>query len=431
MNVDDLMIRCLPIVKKHTEEIKTEQTQYNVYRLLNITNREVPMCRILADLLDPKGMHGEGAKYLKLFFEKVLHKDVPVDILDQARVYREYPVTNERRIDIVIAFSGGFIPIEVKINAGDQKSQCYDYYNYAKKKDSDTVMVYLTKHGYKPSEYSLTGENGTTIDESVLRCISFDYDILFWLSLIKEAAADEMKPMIDQFIGAVKDFIKSGEEEYSMEITQKILNSNDSLRTAMAIADSVNEAKAELMRKLFTEFESQMEPLLGKYNLVTESRSEWFHYKHQATGAFYSRADSTYPGINYVIPSIKLGGDLSLWLRIEVDYRLFCSLCVFDYAAQSDTGYEIGNQCDDISEELWDKLNQYIVLPERNKKNGWIIVWKYLPTGSDNTHDDMEKIPDFKRMNDAAIELVDDCKRKTFVAGCIKTIEDTILSLIK
>ncbi len=430
MDVDDLLISCQPVVKKHTEEIKAERGQYNIYRLLNITNREVQMCQVLADLLDPKGMHGEGAKYLKLFVENVLHKNIPDDVLNDAGVYREYPVTNDRRIDIVITYSGGFIPIEVKINAGDQKSQCYDYYNYAKKKDAATVMVYLTKHGYKPSAYSLTGENGSMLDERVLRCISFDSDILVWLSLIKEAASDGMKPMIDQFIGAVKDFIRSG-EDYSMEIMQKIIASEDSLRTAMSISDTINGAKAEVMKKLFAEFEVQMVPLLGRYNLMTETRSEWFHYKHQATEEFYMHADSSYPGINYVIPSVSLGGELSLWLRIEVDHRLFCSLCVFDYAAHSNTGYEIGNQCDEISDELWDKLSKYIVLPDRNKKNGWIIVWKYLPTGSDNIKEGIEKVPDFKAMNDAAIELVDENRRKKFVADCIKTIEDTILTLIK
>ncbi|TAH59676.1 MAG: hypothetical protein EWM50_07655 [Gottschalkiaceae bacterium] len=39
----------------------------------------------------------------------------------------EYPIDEDRRIDIVIACASRFIPIEVKIHARDQYSQCYDY----------------------------------------------------------------------------------------------------------------------------------------------------------------------------------------------------------------------------------------------------------------------------------------------------------------
>jgi len=40
-------------------------------------------------------------------------------------------------------------------------------------------------------------------------------------------------------------------------------------------------------------------------------------------------------------------------------------------------------------------------------------------------------IPDFKAMNDAAIALADDEKRRAFVERSIKVIEETILSLLR
>ena len=57
--------------------------------------------------------------------------------------------------------------------------------------------------------------------------------------------------------------------------------------------------------------------------------------------------------------------------------------------------------------------------------------WKYLPTGSDSTRDAIDSVPDFKKMNEAAIELADEDKRKEFVSRSIKKIEDTLLSLIR
>lgn len=217
-----------------------------------------------------------------------------------------------------------------------------------------------------------------------------------------------------------------------MDLSEKILESSSNLRTAIAIADSLNFAKAELMKRLFQEFENQMEPLLKKYNLEPEMKSKWYHYKDMATEDYYAyKRNTTYPGLNYVISSVNLGGGLSLWLRIEIEYRLLGSLCVFNYAANSDNGYEIGNQCDDISDALWKKLRGIILLPEEKSNDGWSIIWRFLPTGTDIPRGTNEKVPDFKVMNEAAIELADDDKRKEFVARSIKVIEEKLLSLIK
>lgn len=428
----DFLLECKQITAQHAEARKNRRRTYNIYQLLDITDKEIQMCRILADLLDPDGVHDEGIKYLKVFFDTVLHIDLPDSVLRGAKVEREYPIINKRRIDIVIDYQGGFIPIEVKINAEDMKSQCYDYYHFARKTDPDTFVVYLTRNGCMPSAYSLTGEKGDRLDEKYIHCISFEGDILSWLDKIKRIADENMVPMLEQFEGAVLDFLYSEGESYKMDLSEKILESSSNLRTAIAIADSLNFAKAELMKRLFQEFENQMEPLLKKYNLEPEMKSKWYHYKDMATEDYYAyKRNTTYPGLNYVISSVNLGGGLSLWLRIEIEYRLLGSLCVFNYAANSDNGYEIGNQCDDISDALWKKLRGIILLPEEKSNDGWSIIWRFLPTGTDNPRGTNEKVPDFKIMNEAAIELAEDDKRKEFVARSIKVIEEKLLSLIK
>ena len=428
----DFLLECKQITAQHAEARKNRRRTYNIYQLLDIADKEIQMCRILADLLDPDGVHDEGIKYLKVFFDTVLHIDLPDSVLRGAKVEREYPIINKRRIDIVIDYQGGFIPIEVKINAEDMKSQCYDYYHFARKTDPDTFVVYLTRNGCMPSAYSLTGEKGDRLDEKYIHCISFEGDILSWLDKIKRIADENMVPMLEQFEGAVLDFLYSEGESYKMDLSEKILENSSNLRTAIAIADSLNFAKAELMKRLFQEFENQMEPLLKKYNLEPEMKSKWYHYKDMATEDYYAyKRNTTYPGLNYVISSVNLGGGLSLWLRIEIEYRLLGSLCVFNYAANSDNGYEIGNQCDDISDALWKKLRGIILLPEEKSNDGWSIIWRFLPTGTDIPRGTNEKVPDFKVMNEAAIELADDDKRKEFVARSIKVIEEKLLSLIK
>jgi hypothetical protein len=53
--------------------------------------------------------------------------------IQSAQVHREY-FADRRLIDIVIEIGNRFIPIEVKIYAGDQWGQCYDYWRFAQKK---------------------------------------------------------------------------------------------------------------------------------------------------------------------------------------------------------------------------------------------------------------------------------------------------------
>lgn len=99
-----------------------------------MSDKEVLMCRVLADFLNPNGMHGKGTKYLEQFLDEVLHRKDYKLICEKAHVFKEYLIGEDRRIDIVIETREVFIPIEVKIHAREQRAQCYDYYMYAKRK---------------------------------------------------------------------------------------------------------------------------------------------------------------------------------------------------------------------------------------------------------------------------------------------------------
>ena len=61
-------------------------------------------------------------------------------------VTKEYVTDHDRRIDIVIRNADYFIPVEVKIYAGEQQGQCFDYFKYAK----NAPIVYLTPFGTPP-----------------------------------------------------------------------------------------------------------------------------------------------------------------------------------------------------------------------------------------------------------------------------------------
>ena len=85
---------------------------YNVFQVLGIQEKEVVMCRFLADLLDSQGAHGCGVLFLKTFVRDVLKiKSMSDLLLMHTVVTKEYVTYHERRIDIVIRNADYFIPV--------------------------------------------------------------------------------------------------------------------------------------------------------------------------------------------------------------------------------------------------------------------------------------------------------------------------------
>lgn len=405
-----------------------QKQNYNIFNVLEVAQKEVMICRVLADLLNPCGKHGQGIRYLKPFMENVLHIKETDKQISSMQVYKEYPIDEDRRIDIVIRNSNLFIPIEVKINAGEQESQCYDYYQYASKIDNGTKVIYLTKWGTMPSKYSRFSLDGKDIlSEDKIDCISFAEDITLWLETILQNEHDKMKIILQQYLEIIYDFTVDKKEEMNLKITDKILENEDYFKTALAIENSMKTVKAGLIYKVFQEFEEQMKPLLEEFSLEKETRFDWYEYERQATEDFYNTY-STYPGIDYIVKNVTLQNDLELWFRIEVEHSLFAGLCVFDPNAPSEYGN--GNQVDDVSEELENELLCNLNL-DKIKKGSWWVDWWYLPTGTDKRSIAIESVPDFKAMNEKAVQLSNEEYRKQFVAECINVIREKLEQIIK
>lgn len=124
------------VYKLIDEHTKNQKSHYNIFKVLEMESKEVLMCRVLTDFLNPAGAHNKGTKYLRIFLTDILELDEAETICHTAHVLKEYPITQERRIDIAILAEDTFLPIEVKIHAGEQKAQCYDYYHFAEKKEN-------------------------------------------------------------------------------------------------------------------------------------------------------------------------------------------------------------------------------------------------------------------------------------------------------
>lgn len=217
-------------MKSFSFETKQDHT-FNLFRVLGIENKEVLICRLLGDLLDPCGAHGLGYEPLKLFLQQLQKTStsdeidkIDVDVIKNASVILEDKANDDRRVDIAIYIDNTVIPIEVKIRAGDQKNQLWDYYNYYFGSSEDKKIYYLTPDRHDPSEDSLCGLNGHKPSEDSscrlkgeqYKCLSFQKDITEWIDKILPSCNEQVKMILEQFREVIKDMCKQD------EITKKI-----------------------------------------------------------------------------------------------------------------------------------------------------------------------------------------------------------------
>ena len=129
--------------------------RFNVFRYLRTD--ETGFSKMIADLLDPAGDHGQGAAFLKLLTDKLdFAKGVN---LDDAEVRTERQIGGGR-LDIAVEIDGSHcLAIENKSNnAGDQEGQVKDYLRWLKRQYRHSLLIYLSPTGYGPSEASVNAK---------------------------------------------------------------------------------------------------------------------------------------------------------------------------------------------------------------------------------------------------------------------------------
>jgi len=225
-------------------EARWQQTgeKYNLFNVAGIAHKEVIMCRVLADLLDPQGKHCQGCRYLRLFWETISPKlNKPLELnIESTKVTAEYVIDENRRIDITLEDGSIFIPIEVKIWATDQPKQVADYFVFSKTKNrnSHVPVLYLTVDGHEPSDFSKAGVGK---DDYVK--LSFKNDILTWLEACVRGNAPEttvpVRENLRQLIAAIKSLCgKSEDAEMEDAIFKLVTKDDDSVRAALAICNA-------------------------------------------------------------------------------------------------------------------------------------------------------------------------------------------------
>lgn len=197
-----------------------------------IEPHENRLSTIIADLLDPKGKHGQGSTFLAAFLKQL--EDVGCELppnwqahLDEATVINEaatsFLADAARRIDIRIELPQPFgIGIENKPWAGEQPDQLAAYSKDLEEryKKGGFVLIFLCRRGRKP-------ESIPEADWSELRrlgkCATLHYtdEFLNWLSECRmRAEADKVRHFIKDFVRYIQSNLSGVEPTEEEENVQ-------------------------------------------------------------------------------------------------------------------------------------------------------------------------------------------------------------------
>jgi len=384
---------------------------FNLLQVLGADTDEVKMCRLLYELLSPQGSHGQGTKFLKLFYQEVLGKSFSEAEIAASHVYREYSIKDQRRIDLFLEVGAYAFPIEVKIYAGDQEDQCKDYFAYAKAPDGeDAAMYYLTLDGHPPSSYSTGAATGLHVVP-----LSFAADIIPWLDTCAKAVLDttRLRESILQIKQAMEEVCGIMNEKERTDISSVLLKSYDNFKSAEAVKDTIWKLKEELLQKVFHEIGIKVNAKTGKTRLPHCIGND----DEYRLAKYYVNQGCSYPGISFLYKGLANG--VQIWVRAELESNFWVSYChvkiekdgkLAKYGRyltnHQDIRNELNIQEEDIFGEGWWLAEESAVMPWDKK--------------------DIQKGPDFKACNKAWFDLFDDAKRDEFTT----VIADRIVELL-
>lgn len=242
------------ISKKYEDIAKITGENFNIFSIMGMeTDERYTHSAIIGELLNPKGSHGQGSVFLKLFFKEIAVlneiEDFDYDSADLqleqhiGTINKEY--TKGGYIDLLIKDNKNCILIENKIYASDQKNQLVRYKNHY----PNSVLLYLNLFGDKPSKDS----SGKLAKDKDYFIISYQNEITKWLENCYKEAVEQpiLRETIKQYLNLVKGLTnQSINQKMSEEIIKMILNSEDYTKSALETKAAMEKIHNSLITKL-------------------------------------------------------------------------------------------------------------------------------------------------------------------------------------
>ena len=273
---------------------------FNVFEILGVERREVKHSAMLANLLNPKGSHRQGAIFLEHFLNLEplrLADSSGCGKIDDFQVVAEAATNaNDGRIDIRLQKKDyACIIIENKIDAEDGDGQLNKYYRDAKEEgftDQQIKLIYLTLDGKSPSEKALAGQEPLDADRVI--CISYKSHIIKWLeNCFKEVVGiARLQDTLLQYQELIKKLFKQP-KELTMQISDILIRKYDLITE---LENSVTEAKKRIQDQFFETLKEKITEVCGI--------EKW---------------SSVPGGISAKVPKFDLDLPFTIELRVEIE----------------------------------------------------------------------------------------------------------------
>ncbi len=215
-NILSLLIKAFRDYKDRTlEKYKQITPDFNAFS--TIDPLELQLSRLIGELLNPDGTHGQGSLFLNLFIKQFLQDKKILGEFSQVSLELEHSLPdNSGRIDIFMDFDKSFgLAIENKPFARDQASQIERYSKYMVERygSENFLILYFSPDGSPPSDFSMPKQDRHKLDKQ-LKSISYA-KLANWCS---QCAAEAKKNKAIRLSTLI--------EEFSEYINRTFLGSN-------------------------------------------------------------------------------------------------------------------------------------------------------------------------------------------------------------
>jgi hypothetical protein len=209
-----------------------------------LDTRENGLSRIIANLLDPSGSHGQGVKFLEAFMRWIGLESGWFDDIRTAKVFLELPTAaagGRGFIDILVKIGRRALAIENKPDAIDQPLQVARYLDDLEHQCRDGhCLVYLSGFGGGPSAASI---EPARLDREVKEraLVLTDYPRLIeWLQLCMECSrAPAVTVMLEGLVRHIgKRFMGTGDVREQSDLIDLVVRDSDTLEPALAIIEA-------------------------------------------------------------------------------------------------------------------------------------------------------------------------------------------------
>lgn len=284
VTVNNLLDNVATLNKSYELLAKSTGENFNIFSILKMESDENSThSAFLAELLNSKGSHKFGSKFLELFCDYFKIEDIDFNFA-KYNVITEFAIgaiSNDYRtggrIDILIRDDrANVIMIENKIYAEEQHKQLIRYKNAFPK----GKLFFLTLYGQQTK-----CEEAQTI-ENLCMPVSYENDIINWLDLCRKEAIETpmLREVISQYIYLLRKLTnQNANKEMSKEIVKRILRNEETFESFRVLFNSKNEILKTYLKDYFVPY---LEEISTEFNLKLEIDRDKFTELTQAWAGF-------------------------------------------------------------------------------------------------------------------------------------------------